>query len=198
MIYETLQILKEQLDNFFESQELGKIFLLGNIALLDSGGSDAQKLSGKVVITLLNLEEEATLKNSPHFNIRNGKAEYKNPPITLNLFILISANCDTYDNSLLSISKVIQFFQGKKTFTAKNTVFNSAGMDAGLLDSFKFNVELYTPSFEEMNYVWGTLGGKQLPSVIYKVQLIQIDNERVLSKADAITGLSNKLKFNNQ
>lgn len=198
MIYETLQILKEQLEVYFSDEGLGKIIALENIALWESGSEDASKVVGKVILTLINLEEETTLKNIPNYKVRDGKTEYKNPPVHLNLFLLISANCDTYDKSLRSISKVIQFFQGKKTFTSSNTVYNRANVAFDLFDYFKFILELYTPSFEELNYVWGTLGGRQLPSVIYKVQLIQIEQDKKLAESEAITHVGGNLKDKNQ
>jgi hypothetical protein len=197
MIYETLQILKEQLDVYFSDEGLGNIITLENIALWESGSEDASRVAGKVILTLINLEEETTLKNIPNYKVKNGKTEYKNPPVHLNLFLLISANCDTYDKSLRSISKVIQFFQGKKTFTSSNTVYNRANVAFDVLDYFKFIMELYTPSFEELNYVWGTLGGRQLPSVIYKVQLIQIEQNIKLAESDVISHVGGELKESN-
>jgi hypothetical protein len=197
MIYETLQILKEQLEVYFSDEGLGKIITLENISLWESGSEDASKVAGKVILTLINLEEETTMKNIPNYKVSNGKTEYKNPPIHLNLFLLISSNCDTYDKSLRSISKVIQFFQGKKTFTSTNTVYNRTNVAFDILDYFKFIIELYTPSFEELNYVWGTLGGRQLPSVIYKIQLIQIEQDKKLAESDAITHTGGNLNNKN-
>lgn len=198
MIYETLQILKEQLENYFTEIGLGKIIVLENIALWESGSDDALKLSDKVVFTLLKLEEEVTLKNSPHFTVKDSKTEYKNPPVHLNLYLLISANCDTYDKSLRSISKTIEFFQGKKIFTSANTVYDRTNVSFDVLDHFKFNLELYTPSFEELNNIWGTLGGRQMPSVIYKVQLIKIERDKKLAASEVITHIGGNLKDFNQ
>jgi hypothetical protein len=189
MIYETLQILKEQLEVYFSAEGLGKIIALENIALWESGSEDASKVTGKVILTLINLEEESSLKNIPNYKVNNGKTEYKNPPVHLNLFLLISANCDTYDKSLRSISKVIEFFQGKKVFTSANTVYNRTNVAFDILDTFKFILDLYTPSFEELNYVWGTLGGRQLPSVIYKIQLIQIEQDKKLAESEVINSI---------
>ncbi|WP_423126889.1 DUF4255 domain-containing protein [Gaoshiqia sp. Z1-71] len=187
MIYETLQILKEQLDNYLTEEGFDKIVILDNIALWDPNGNGNSNLDKKVVITLLNMEEEATLKNMPNNKIKDGITEYKNPPVHLNLYLLITANFDKYENALRSISKVIQFFQGKKVFTSANTVYNRTNVAFDLLDYFKFIVELYTPDFEKLNYVWGTLGGRQLPSVMYKVQLVQLERDRKLSASGVIT-----------
>lgn len=193
MIYETLQILQEQLENYFVEVGLGKIIALENIALWESGNDDAKKLDGKVVLTLVKLEEDIALKNTRSYKIVNGKTEYKNPPIHLNLYLLISANCDTYDKSLRSISKVIQFFQGKKIFTSANTVYNRTNVAFDVLDYFKFILDLYTPSFEELNNVWGTLGGRQLPSVLYRIQLIQIEQDKKLATSEVITHVGGTL-----
>ncbi|NOR73694.1 MAG: DUF4255 domain-containing protein [Draconibacterium sp.] len=193
MIYETLQILKEQLDKFLIDEGLGKIVVLENIALWESGSTDATKIEDKVVLTLLKMEEETTLRNSPNFKIKNGKTEYKNPPVHLNLYLLISANCDTYDKSLRSISKVIQFFQGKKIFTSSNTIYNRTNVAFDVLDFFKFVLELFTPSFEELNNVWGTLGGRQLPAIIYRIQLIKLERDKKLSSTPVITHVGGNL-----
>ena len=193
MIYETLQILKEQIETYFTEVGLGKIVILENIALWESGSASASKLEDKVAMTLLKLEEEHTLKNVPNYKIKDNKAEYRNPPVHLNLFIVISANCDTYEKSLRSISRVIQFFQGKKIFTSGNTVYNRKNVSLDVLDQFRFIVELYTPGFEELNHIWGILGGRQLPSVIYKVQIVQIEQDKKLAESGLITHVGGEL-----
>lgn len=194
MIYETLQILKEQLEKYFTEIGLGKIIVLENIALWGSGdNTNEKKVEGKVVLSLLKMEEETTLKNTPHFEVKDNKTEYKNQPVNLNLYLLVSANCDTYDKSLRSISKVIEFFQGKKVFTSGNTVYNRNNVAFEELDYFRFNLELFSPSFEEQNHIWGTLGGRQLPSVVYKIQLIQIDKDKKLASSEVITHIGGNL-----
>jgi len=198
MIYEALQILSEQLDNYLSSEGLSNLVKLENIALLESASANAENVTGKVVLTLLNLEEDTTLKNTPNFKVKNGITEYKNPPVHINLFLLISANCDTYDKSLRCLSKTIQFFQGKKVFTSTNTVYNRTNVAFDQFDQFRFNLELYTLSLEQLNYVWGTLGGRQLPSVIYKIQLIEIEQDIKLAASGVITHIGGDLNDINQ
>lgn len=193
MIYETLQILQEQLEKYFTEIGLGKIIILENISLWDSGNGDHAKVKDKVVMSLLNIEEETVMKNSPHFHITGNKTEYKNPPVNLNLYLLISGNCDSYDKSLRSISKIIEFFQGKNVFTSGNTVYKRNNPSFDVLDFFKFNLELYTPSFEQLNNIWGTFGGRQLPSVIYKIQLIEIERDKKLAESKVITHVGGDL-----
>ena len=194
MIYEALQILSEQLDNYLTTSGLNNLVVLENIAMIETTSENSDKLTNKVVLTLLNLEEETTLKNLPNYTVINkSTTEYRNPPIHLNLFLLISGNCNTYVNSLRCISKTIEFFQGKKIFTVENTIYEPKE-DFEALNNFKLITELYTPTFEELNYVWGTLGGRQLPSVIYKIQLVEIDRKELTGIGKVITEITDKLK----
>ncbi|RKR05607.1 uncharacterized protein DUF4255 [Flavobacterium sp. 90] len=183
MIFEVIQIISEQVNNYLEEIGLEKSIVPENIAFLESQKDDTgEVLKDGVALTVINLAEEATLKNFPNHSTENTKTIYKNSVINLNLYILFSANRDKYVNSLKDISKIIEFFQGKKLFTQANTIFNRNSSAMSNVDNFRFTVELYTPTFEELNYIWGTLGGKQLPSALYKVSMIQI--ERNITQAE--------------
>lgn len=188
MIFEVLQVIKEEVNNFLVTN----LVVLENIANIDQ---DVDNDINGVVLTLLNTQEESTLKNISNHSIDGTQVSYKNPKVNLNLYLLFSAHNATYSESLKSLSKVIQFFQGKRVFTQANTNYNRVDDEMKNLKNFKFRVDLYTPSFEELNFIWGTLGGKQYPSAIYKVSLIEIERETPLKKGVVITGI--KANLNN-
>lgn len=196
MIFEVIQIITEQVNNYLEEIGLDKSVVPENIAFLESQNDEiTDALKNAVALTIINLDEEATLKNFPNHSIENTKTIYKNSVINLNLYLLFSANRDKYVNSLKDISKIIEFFQGKKLFTQANTVFNRNSSAMSNVDNFRFTVELYTPTFEELNYIWGTLGGKQLPSALYKVSMIQIERNIAQAEGQLIgefTGITKK------
>lgn len=196
MIFEVIQIITEQVNNYLEEIGLDKSVVPENIAFLESQNDEiTDALKNAVALTIINLDEEATLKNFPNHSIENTKTIYKNSVINLNLYLLFSANRDKYVNSLKDISKIIEFFQGKKFFTQANTIFNRNSSAMSNVDNFRFTVELYTPTFEELNYIWGTLGGKQLPSALYKVSMIQIERNIAQAEGQLIgefTGITKK------
>ena len=39
-------------------------------------------------------------------------------------------------------------------------------------------LELYTLTFEQINYLWGSLGGKQMPFALYKLRLVEVEADR--------------------
>lgn len=62
MIYETLQILKEQLENYYEDVGLTRNIVLDNIALWESGSEDADRIKGR--FNLINM-----VRKDDHGNI---------------------------------------------------------------------------------------------------------------------------------
>jgi len=193
MIFEVLQIITEELNNYFEGNPVS----LENIASVTSEQGNSGGTATDIILTLLNLQEETTLKNTPNYSVNGTNITYKNPIINLNLYILFSANNNKYDEALKSLSKIIEYFQGKKVFTQTNTTYNRDNSAMSDITNFKFVIDLFTPSFEELNFVWGTLGGKQLPSVMYRVSLIEIERDAVLSKGGLISEINGELNHIN-
>jgi hypothetical protein len=199
MIFEVIQIITEQVNNYLDEIGLEKTVVPENIAFLESQNDTvADNLEDKVALTLINLDEESTLKNFPNHKIENTRTIYRNSVINLNLYLLFSANRAAYVNSLNDISKIIAFFQGKKLFTQANTIYNRNNVAMANIDNFKFSVELYTPTFEELNYIWGTLGGKQLPSALYKVSMIQIERNLPQGSGQLISKIRGTAKTKEQ
>jgi Pvc16 N-terminal domain len=176
MLYKSLEFLREQLtiylsDKLPDGQGLDaeKLVKLENIAILDEG---TLKNTNNILISLVNIAEETTLKNIPHYERGFPNTIYRNPPIYLNLFVLISAVFKKYDAGLILLSHVVRFFQGKQSFDQKNSFTQVKD-----LDEFSLILDLYSPTFEQANYLWSTLGGKQHPYVLYKLRLVEMKRE---------------------
>lgn len=177
MIHPVLKFLAEQMNVFIDQVKkngdgiVSPVTILQSIVRLDD---DALKNTNNILLSLVNFSEEATMKNHPTYTIlNNDMVTYKNPPINLNLFILVTACMTNYENALIYLSHAITFFQGKYSFSLKNSVTQVEGLP----DDFRIILDLYTLSFEQLNYLWSTLGGKQHPFVCYKVRLLQLERE---------------------
>lgn len=193
MLFKALNILKSELSLYLAPHlKDGESVVLDNIAMLEANsnsGNGNNPLSGKVVISLVSVQQEKTLRNLPNFRIEDGKTVYKNAPVHLNLFILISANSDKYETSLKHLSQIIKFFQGKNIFTHLDSFEQVNDPEINQLDqeAFKLVVDLHSTSFEEANYLWSTLGGKQLPSVCYKVRVVALERDLTHGTSGTIT-----------
>ena len=196
MIFEVIKILALQVEDYFDSigANGNNQIRLDNVAAVDSQSDNGQNLDNRLLLSLINISEEGTMKNFPNNPVENGRVQLQQPKINLNLYLLFSANRNSYERSLKDISTIVEFFQGKKVFTQSNTIYNRNNVELQGIDNFKFHVELYTPTFEELNYIWGSLGGRQIPSALYKLSVVNIERRAVLSEAGLITELNRDLK----
>lgn len=182
MIQDTLAFLGQEVNSYL-SLKLGPTTLervvLGNIAkATDAEG--ASNLQGVAVLSLVNVEEDRISKQQENYRKTPEGVRYQEPPVFVNLYILISVNKSEYEDSLHWLSLIIQYFQHKSVFTPEQyPQLESRGIE-------KIVVELHTLNFEQINHLWGTLGGKYLPSVLYKVKQVTLDENELQAEGALI------------
>jgi hypothetical protein len=162
---------------------------IDNIALADSANNNT--VTDHIIISLVNIEEESALKNqSPQRRLGSGATAYESAPTYLNLYVLISCNYsgDGYILALNRLALVVQFLQGKTSFSGAASPL--AGIDSSDL---RFTLELYTLTFEQINHLWGSLGGRQVPFAMYKLRLVAISDHRKIRQSPAIEDISTTL-----
>lgn len=180
MIDAALQLLRDELTSYLSTKDAATV-VVDNIGLFETPSGNS--LTDNIVITLVNVEEESTLKNQPALKrpfITN--AVYENAPVYLNLYVLFTCNYSGTDYilALKRLSYVIRFLQSKNVFSSSSSVSGgSINLDEDDLVDLKFTMELYTLTFEQINHLWGSLGGRQMPFAMYKLRLVSI-TERAL------------------
>ena len=100
---------------------------------------------------------------------------YKEAPIQVNIYIIIAAIGSNYVESLLKISRVIEFFQ----FNTFTTPLSHPCLNPQIE---QLNLDLYFVNFEQLNHIWATLGGKYYPSVLYKIRQLRLGSPKALEK----------------
>lgn len=189
MIFEALTLVLAQLNQHIHQADGNPAgttdpVILGNISQIDNP-SIAANLENKVVLTLVNLSEEGTLKNDQAYTrTSSGHINYHNPPIYLNLNLLFSANYTNYDTALKRLTQVITFFQGKNKFTTASSTGSLQNVSP--VADISLTIDLMTLNLEEINHIWGFLGGKQLPSAVFCGRLVKIQDQRILESGGSI------------
>ena len=166
--------------------------LLRNLSEFSPSGGVVER--DKLLLTAINLKEDKTLKNGPTY-VRNEPkltVNYENPPVFLNLMLLITCSHANYDNALLYLSRAIRFFQHKNAFTQDTVSLATLNAAKPLnpldeLETFKLLFDLYSPSLEEVNHMWGTLGGKQYPFVLYTMRMLELKFKALPQEGPLIT-----------
>jgi hypothetical protein len=183
MINESLQFIADELNKYLvlkmgPANEPPRL-VLGNVSRLFDGEVAATGLVNRVILSLVNVEEDRVAKQQENFVRTDVSARYKNPQLYLNLYILFSANRTGYPDALQHLSYILQFFQFQHVFTP----ITHPDLDRRIQ---KLIVDLCTLNFEQVNHLWSTLGGKYIPSVLYKVRQITIDEDITLSESGFI------------
>lgn len=148
---------------------------------------------GKIGLTLVNIEEERVLREQlPERVYLDGSHVVLQPVLKLNLTVLFAArfaqNTDGYKRSLNFLSHVLTFFQAKPSFSADN----SPGLNAHI---GKLNVELLSYTPEQLNQTWAYLGSKYLPSAIYRVRMVMLQDIEPMEISKPITAINTEVSF---
>ena len=153
---------------------------LANIAWNDSATTAGSAGSGSdAFISLVNIEEDRISKPQENYVRSNGSIIFKNPKVYLNLYLLFGVNLPDYTESLKRLAYIIQFFQYRNVFTPLTSPTLPSGIEELIFD-------LETLTFQDLNNLWGIMGSKYLPSVIYKMRLITISENFVQGQAGLI------------
>lgn len=185
MLKETFQFFADELNKYLilkqvVSSDTPRV-VIGNIAR----AYDNETLSGsdpiinRAILSLVNIEEDRVSRQQENYIKSDTSTKYKSPPLFLNLYMLVSSNRSNYTQSLAWLSHIMQFFQYQNVFTPTT----HPSLDSRIK---KLIVELHSLNFEQVNHLWSTLGGKYLPSVMYKIRQLTIDEDIVVSESGFI------------
>lgn len=174
MIHTVLNVLKEQLNEYFKI----KTALDGDLVkFIDSNNNDPISFTNNAVTPfLINVSEDRTFRKPDQFSgvTENGIRTQFNPEIRIELLVLFVSKFGDYNQALNFLSYVIKCFQVNRVFTQKNTP-ELAGENIE-----KLVLELVTLPLEEQNQVWHSLNTSYLPSVLYKIRVLSfIDDESI-------------------
>lgn len=176
MINKTLKFIRDQVNEYLRFylglNDNDSRVVLSN--LVDNNESDNDEIpQDKVLLSLVHIEEERAFK-AQDAHIRKKDTAYRaNPEMKFNLYVLFGANYTTknYEEGLKSLSGVIACFQGRNFFEPNNY----PGLDTSI---YRIVLDLYTPSMEQASQMWQAMGGKFIPSVLYKVRIVVINDNR--------------------
>ena len=186
MIEGTISFIEESLNAYLQDKMNFREERVISSNLVEQDGSVAIRDDNRVVISLVDLDQEPALKNSGRMEIRTtGSTKSVLPPINLNLYIMFSCffTSDNYKEGLKYLSNIILFFQGRPLFTSQSYP------QLNKYDIEKLSFEMFHPDYQVRNNMWTILGIKYLPSIIYKVKVLSFRDRLVKEDLPAISAL---------
>ena len=167
----------------------GQLFqlMVGDIArhAQEQDSDNTNTIQNNIVLTLVNIEEETSLKNNYPIRQEETALITQKPTLYLNLYLLFAANFDVYEEGLKHLGYVLRFFQIQHKIAFTDTFGNT----------YNLLFTLHNIGFENMNNLWVVLGNRYMPSALYKVRLVFIQ-EAPPTKGDVITNVESNESLN--
>ncbi len=201
MLRTALEFIRKELDAYIADREqddpgnytAGDIVDLLSITKPDG----AINIDDKSHITMMvtGVEEERREGKRPKYVPTDDKQYLRlNPPIDINVYILFVAQSKHYETALRDLSGVIGFFQANSVFDPQKFPGLNAGVAKPdtkpwqLIERLSFH--LHNLTFEQQNNMWGMVGSKYIPNVVYKMSLLTIFETRGKQKVPSITEIN--------
>ncbi|NOS94067.1 MAG: DUF4255 domain-containing protein [Cyclobacteriaceae bacterium] len=175
MIYQALHTVTTELNNYL----MGRFKMGGQQAailnaIVNQDGTVAEHSLNKIVLSLINLEHETTMAFNPIYFQNSEKThtqKAENLPYNFNLDVLLTAvfEAPNYDEGLKFLSEAIYFFQAKNAFTVANT----PQLDPHIQE---LSFELIKLSYHQEHSLWGAIGAKYMPSVLFKIRMLSFQS----------------------
>jgi hypothetical protein len=167
MIDKTLLFLAGELNGFlgarFPSHEEHAVVC----GLGGTEGGAQSRIDNRLVLSLVNVEREA-LAGMAGTVPRGGGYAARSPALHLNLYVLLSASYpQNYPQALQLLGTALGYFQARQAYDAHSGPDFPRELD-------KLQLELVNLSIQELNNLWAIMGAKYLPSALYKLRMLTI------------------------
>jgi hypothetical protein len=146
--------------------------------LVDVNGNIPRSAGNKLVIFVANIERESVVaaqgaRTAVVGGDRDAVAQ-TSAAVHLNLVLMFAANFggNQYTEALKFISATVAFFQGRALFDHHNSPDLDPRIDRLVL-------EMVSLDLAELSNLWGMLGGKYVPSVLYRMRMISFDSAHI-------------------
>ena len=199
MIRTALEFIRKELDVYIVDREqdpgnyaLNNVVDLKPVFLPD--GTFNLNTAMHVTMMLIGVDEERREGKRPYYIPVDKQFMKVNPPVELDLSILFIAHSTNYQTALRDLSDVVAFFQvntvfDESKFPALNAdVSDPANKPWQLIERLSFRLTSLT--FEQQNNLWATLGGKYIPSLVYKSNMLTVFDTKGKEAAPAITEMN--------
>jgi len=190
MIYNALNVVATKINDYLKLKfsSNGNYLELSN--LLDQDGSLATIDTNKIIATLVNIERETVLGiNHQMRKNNNGMHTSMNPPVFINLYLMFTSvyTGKNYMEGLKFISSIIEYLQSVLVFDHSNTPQLNPKID-------KLTFEIVNLDMQNLSQLWGAIGGKYMPSVLYKIRMLSLDLEYIKSELVSVSQPNSNLE----
>ena len=188
ILYEALEFVRKELDAYLKQEQSGDDQAV--LASVVAPDGSVPTPDGKVVLSLISIEREAAASGATFYTrAENGDVSKRAPTLNLNLHVLVAGNHQDHREALKLLSNAIGFFQARPVFSAEDVPPVASGSAMAFPRGLqRLTFEVFNLALQDMSHLWGALGAKYQPSIIYKVRMITFQEAWLTETRPAITG----------
>lgn len=191
MIYSALNTIALKINEYLKLKFTSNGEHLEICNLLEQDGALATTDTNKVIASVINLQRETSMGISPKMEFNNnGRYTQGKAPVFMNIYVLFTSiyTGKNYPEGLKFLSSIIEFIQGNSTLDHQNTPQLSSKIE-------KLSFELVSLDMNELSQMWGAIGGKCMPSVLYKVRMLTFDQGIIQAEIQSVENPNTKAKL---
>lgn len=137
--------------------------------IVENDGKEYEGAVNKLNLFLVNMERDSMVKNHAVPEYHGDRAVVPSKVVYLNLYFVLAANFKggNYVDSLRYLSRAVGFFLDHSYFERTTSPDMPQGIE-------KLAIDMENMNMQEMNNLWGTIGAKYVPSVLYRLKTVAL------------------------
>jgi hypothetical protein len=158
--------------------------LVAVTALTDAEGKPATAARNRLVLFVTGIAHDPVARGAGGRPMAYaGRMPLGEAPVHLNVDLMLASNfdADNYLEALKILSNAVQFFQATPVFDR----LSAPEMDPGLQ---QLALEIRNLDTDAAGQLWGIIGGRYVPSVLYRMRTIAIDAGALADEAPLVVG----------
>jgi hypothetical protein len=181
MIDVAIQFVAGQLNESLRSRFGAPDDMVVASSLLELDGGPAHEAANKLVVFLVNVERDTMPYRSRASAGGGERGVVTREPVYLNLLLMFAANFagGHYREALKLLSATVGFFQARPVFDHASSPMLDERIE-------KLTVEIENLSIAELSNLWGILGSRYLPSMVYRLRMVVIDQQQVVEQTPRV------------
>ncbi|MFK7762647.1 MAG: DUF4255 domain-containing protein, partial [Roseobacter sp.] len=154
--------------------------LVGIGPLVDAEGKPTAEARNRLCMFLTNISQDTVPRGS---GARGSLSREQAPPVHLDIYFMLASGHDPeiYSEGVKLISAALMYFQANPVMTPRTAPEMPSGLS-------QLSIEISNLRVEEIGQLWGNLGGRYTPSVMFKMRSVMIDAGAITSITPLVRG----------
>ncbi|TVQ36084.1 MAG: DUF4255 domain-containing protein [Geminicoccaceae bacterium] len=166
----------------FRLQSDEDLVLVANVVAHD--GTPAPQIEDKLALFVVNIEKDALPPGRAATPLGAGRLGRAQPPLHLNVYLMLAAGYSNgnYGQALKLVSQAIRYLQAHPVFDRRTAPDMGDGLE-------RLTLEVENLGTQELSHLWGVLGGRYLPSVLYRMRTVVLVPDGLVGEVAPVRGV---------